>query len=62
MNTITIKDGITIYFKDWGADPVVTFSHGWPLNADAWDSKCCFSESLNLMSSTWLYEAISKDS
>ena len=34
MNTITTKDGI--YYKDWGTGPVVTFSHGWPLNADAW--------------------------
>jgi len=25
------------FHKDWGKGPVVTFSHGWPLNADAWD-------------------------
>lgn len=42
MNTITTKDGSTIYFKDWGTGPVVTFSHGWPLNADAWDAQMLF--------------------
>jgi non-heme chloroperoxidase len=31
-----------IYYKDWGAGPVVTFSHGWPLNADAWDGQMLF--------------------
>jgi non-heme chloroperoxidase len=39
MSTITVKDGTTIYYKDWGRGPVVTFSHGWPLNADAWDGQ-----------------------
>lgn len=42
MGTITTKDGIEIYYKDWGAGPTVTFSHGWPLNADAWDSQMHF--------------------
>ena len=35
MNTITSKDGTQIYYKDWGTGPAVTFSHGWPLHADA---------------------------
>jgi non-heme chloroperoxidase len=39
MATITAKDGTEIYYKDWGKGPVVTFSHGWPLNADAWDGQ-----------------------
>ena len=42
MSTITTKDGTTIYYKDWGTGPVVTFSHGWPLSADAWDAQMLF--------------------
>lgn len=42
MSTITTKDGTEIYYKDWGTGPVVTFSHGWPLNADAWDGQMLF--------------------
>jgi len=42
MSTITVKDGTTIYYKDWGKGPVVTFSHGWPLTADAWDGQMMF--------------------
>ena len=36
MSTITVKDSTTIYYKDWGKGPVVTFSHGWPLSSDAY--------------------------
>ncbi|MGS2613312.1 alpha/beta fold hydrolase [Micromonospora sp. LZ34] len=42
MSYITARDGTEIYYKDWGAGPVVTFSHGWPLNADAWDGQMLF--------------------
>jgi non-heme chloroperoxidase len=42
MSTITVRDGTTIYYKDWGKGPVVTFSHGWPLSADAWDGQLVF--------------------
>ncbi len=42
MSTITTKDGTEIHYKDWGEGPVVTFSHGWPLNADAWDGQMLF--------------------
>ena len=42
MSTIIAKDGTTIYYKDWGSGPVVTFSHGWPLSADAWDGQMLF--------------------
>jgi non-heme chloroperoxidase len=39
---IAMKDGTQIYYKDWGEGPVVVFSHGWPLDADAWDSQMLF--------------------
>ena len=42
MSYITTRDGTDIYYKDWGEGPVVTFSHGWPLNADAWDGQMLF--------------------
>ncbi|WP_047492206.1 alpha/beta fold hydrolase [Terriglobus sp. TAA 43] len=42
MSTFKGKDGTTIYYKEWGSGPVVTFSHGWPLNADAWDAQLHF--------------------
>src|SRR5262249_33578077 len=42
MSTITTKDGTELYYKDWGQGPVVTFSHGWPLSADAWDGQLLF--------------------
>src|SRR6187551_1492736 len=42
MTFIKSKDGTDIYYKDWGKGPVVTFSHGWPLNANAWDGQMLF--------------------
>jgi non-heme chloroperoxidase len=42
MGTITTEDGTQIFYKDWGAGEPVVFSHGWPLNADAWDDQMMF--------------------
>jgi non-heme chloroperoxidase len=44
MATIKTKDGIDIFYKDWGpkdAQPIV-FHHGWPLSADDWDNQMLF--------------------
>ncbi|HEY3988239.1 MAG TPA: alpha/beta hydrolase [Acidobacteriaceae bacterium] len=42
MKTITVKDGTNLYYKDWGTGQPIVFSHGWPLNADAWDAQMLF--------------------
>ena len=44
MNTITTKDGVTIYFKDWGPKnaQTIVFHHGWPLSSDDWDAQMLF--------------------
>ncbi|AFL86694.1 putative hydrolase or acyltransferase of alpha/beta superfamily [Terriglobus roseus DSM 18391] len=42
MPTIKVKDGAEIFYKDWGTGTPVVFSHGWPLNADAWDPQMMF--------------------
>jgi non-heme chloroperoxidase len=54
MGTFTTKDGVDIFFKDWGSGRPVVFSHGWPLTADAWDPQ------LNLVASAG-YRAIAHD-
>ena len=42
MAKLVTKDGTEIYYKDWGAGQPVTFSHGWPLSADAWEDQMFF--------------------
>jgi non-heme chloroperoxidase len=44
MATITTKDGVEIFYKDWGprnAQPLY-FHHGWPLSADDWDTQMMY--------------------
>jgi non-heme chloroperoxidase len=41
-NTITVKDGTTIYYKDLGTGQPIVFSHGWPLSADDWDGQMLY--------------------
>jgi non-heme chloroperoxidase len=40
--TITTKDGVTIFYKDWGKGKPIVFSHGWPLSSDDWDAQMMF--------------------
>jgi non-heme chloroperoxidase len=42
MPTITTKDGVEIFYKDWGSGQPIVFSHGWPLSADDWDNQMLF--------------------
>jgi non-heme chloroperoxidase len=54
MGTFTTKAGVDIFYKDWGSGRPIVFSHGWPLNSDAWDNQ------LNLVASAG-YRAIAHD-
>jgi hypothetical protein len=42
MSTMTTKDGVEIFYKDWGKGQPIVFSHGWPLSADDWDAQMLF--------------------
>ena len=42
MSTITTKDGVQIFYKDWGQGQPVVFHHGWPLSCDDWDTQMLF--------------------
>jgi non-heme chloroperoxidase len=42
INSVTVRDGTIIHFTDWGHGPAVVFSHGWPLQGDAWEDQMMF--------------------
>ena len=42
MPTIATKDGVQIYYKDWGTGQPIVFSHGWPLSSDDWDAQMLY--------------------
>lgn len=44
MGYVTTRDGVEIFYKDWGPRdaPVIVFHHGWPLSADDWDAHMLF--------------------
>ena len=42
MSIVTTKDGVEIFYKDWGKGQPIVFSHGWPLSADDWDAQMLF--------------------
>ncbi len=42
MSILTTKEGVSLYYKDWGIGQPIVFSHGWPLNSDAWDEHMMF--------------------
>lgn len=44
MAFTTTKDGVDIFFKDWGPKEAqaIMFHHGWPLSSDDWDAQMLF--------------------
>ncbi len=40
--TVRTRDGVEIYYKDWGSGTPIVFSHGWPLSSDDWDAQMMF--------------------
>ena len=41
-STVRTKDGVDIFYKDWGSGTPIVFSHGWPLSSDDWDAQMMY--------------------
>ena len=48
MSFVKTKDGVEIFYKDWGHGQPIVFHHGWPLSSDDWP-KCCASSSMAIV-------------
>jgi non-heme chloroperoxidase len=42
MSSVNTKDGVQIFYKDWGHGQPIVFHHGWPLSSDDWDAQMLF--------------------
>src|SRR5687768_16299456 len=42
MSYVKTKDGVEIFYKDWGSGQPLVFHHGWPLSSDDWDAQIMF--------------------
>lgn len=42
MSTIKLRDGVELFYKDWGTGQPIVFHHGWPLSGDDWDTQMMF--------------------
>ncbi|MCF0063823.1 alpha/beta hydrolase [Dyadobacter chenwenxiniae] len=42
MSTLQLRDGATMFYKDWGTGQPIVFHHGWPLSSDDWDTQMMF--------------------
>jgi len=42
MSVFRTREGVDIFYKDWGSGKPLVFHHGWPLSADDWDAQLMF--------------------
>src|SRR6201985_2283214 len=42
MPFVKTKDGVEIFYQDWGTGQPIVFSHGWPLSSADWDAQMLF--------------------